>query len=235
MKKRNQIYLTKSGGSVELKGVILGVNLPHMTFYSKTKVNTRELNKKALDGKIYGILSIYEKDMITDLQRKHFYALCKDYEIYTGVPLEAAESWFKYRFMLKADLDDFPSLARNGMKKSVASELLEFVITYMIQNDIPFRKQQFYLTMDQNRMLYGLTMKRLCWVCGKPSSDIHHATNLVGMGRNRHTHDHAKSGFMCLCRNHHQEVHQIGLTAFREKHHVAEIKLSEEDIKELKL
>lgn len=218
---------------MEIKGVIQHAESDRITIKAKDNINIKDLRKNTINGNIFAIVDVYERDTITELQRKHFFALCGDYEIYTGVPLEAATSLFKVKFMQEAGLDELPSLARNRMKKSTASELLEFMITYMIQNDIPFRKQQFYLTTDQNKMLYALTMKRLCWVCGKPHSDLHHATNLVGMGRKRSRHEHAQSKFMCLCRQHHQEVHQLGLSEFREKHHLKEIKLNKDDLKGL--
>lgn len=218
---------------MEIKGVIQHAESDRITIKAKDNINIQDLRKNTINGNIFAIVDVYERDTITELQRKHFFALCGDYEMYTGVPLEAVTSWFKVKFMQEAGLDELPSLARNRMKKSTASELLEFMITYMIQNDVPFRKQQFYLTTDQNKMLYALTMKRLCWVCGKPHSDLHHATNLVGMGGKRNRHEHVNSKFMCLCRQHHNAVHQIGLNEFREKHHLKEIKLNRDDLKEL--
>lgn len=218
---------------MEIKGVIQHAESDRITIKAKDNINIQDLRKNTINGNIFAIVDVYERDTITELQRKHFFALCGDYELYTGVPLEAVTSLFKVKFMQEAGLDELPSLARNRMKKSTASELLEFMITYMIQNDVPFRKQQFYLTTDQNKMLYALTMKRLCWVCGKPHSDLHHATNLVGMGGKRSRHEHTQSKFMCLCRQHHNAVHQIGLSEFREKHHLKEIKLDRDDLKTL--
>ena len=218
---------------MEIKGVIQHAESDRITIKTKDSVNVQELREHTINGHIYALVDVYERDTITELQRKHFFALCGDYEMYTGVPIEAVTSWFKVKFMQEAGLDELPSLARNHMKKSTASELLEFMITYMIQNNIPFRKQQFYLTTDQNKMLYALTMKRLCWVCGKPHSDLHHATNLVGMGGKRSRHEHIQSKFMCLCRQHHEFIHRIVLQEFKKKYHLIEIKLSHEDLKEL--
>ena len=50
-------------------------------------------------GKYWAVVDTYEQDKITDDQRKHVYALFKDYEEYTGVPLDATEAYFKYQFM----------------------------------------------------------------------------------------------------------------------------------------
>lgn len=218
---------------MEINGVVKSANNDELTLKIKDGVNVSELKKHAVNGNIYGYFEVYEKDTMTDLQRRHFYALMRDYETYTGVPLEHAESWFKYQFMQEEALSELPSLARNQMKKKEATKLLTFVITYMIQNDIPFQKQQFYLTLDQSKMLFALIMKRLCFVCGKPHSDIHHATNLVGQSNNRKTHDHWNSTYMSLCRRDHNVVHELGLTEFMKKYFVKPVKLNKDQLKEL--
>lgn len=184
-------------------------------------------------GKYWAVVDTYEQDKITDDQRKHIYALFKDYEEYTGVPLDAVEAKFKYDFMVDFDLSEFPSLSRNAMSMTLASEFISYLIDYYIQNDVPFRKQQFYLTTDTSKMLYALTMKRVCWVTGRQNADIHHAENLVAMGRDRNKVDHTKSTFMCLSREAHIEIHQIGLKEFCQKYHVKPIKLKGHDLKQL--
>lgn len=167
-------------------------------------------------------------------QRKHFYALMGDYEEYTGTPLDAAESWFKYKFMQDHELDELPSLRNNAMAMRTTSELISDAIDYFIENGIPFQKQNFYQTTDISKMLFALTIKRLCWVCGKPNSDLAHV-EAVGAGRNRRKIDHSKHHFMCLCREHHQEQHSVGLVYFMQKHHFKPIKLSVDNLKELKI
>ena len=134
--------------------------------------------------------------------------------------------------MLEEGSDTFPSLAVGAMDKTTAGKLLEYVIHFCIANDIPFRKQQFYLTTDASHMLYALTMKRLCVVCGKPNSEIHHV-DAVGMGRDRSKYDHAQSRFLCLCRSHHTETHQIGGQEFMSKYHVKPVKLDKEDLEKI--
>lgn len=220
---------------MEIKGIVLSADGNELVIRANSEIDIKELLKSEQNGHVFGIFETYEKDTITDLQRKHFYALMGDYEEYTGVPLDSAESYFKYNFMIEKDLDLFPSLARNQMKKQRASDLLEYVITFFIQNDVPFRKQQWYLTTDASRILFALTMKRLCWVCGKEHSDIHHATNLVGMGNDRKQHDHWNSTYMSLCREHHNEAHSMGLIDFCRKHIVKPVRLSVEHLKELRL
>src|SRR5699024_2217342 len=103
----------------------------------------------------------------------------------------------------------------------------------MIRYEIPFRKQQFYLTVDMSSMWFALTIKGSCWSAVKLNAEINQATSLVGMGRDRNKHNHLERTFMALSREAHNEIHNIGLTEFMKKYHVRPIKLSKENLKEL--
>lgn len=195
-------------------------------------LDVETVRKQAFAGKYYVTVEVFEKDSITSEQRKHLYALFGDVAEYIGLPLDAVEAERKYQFMQDELMDEFPSLANNQMNKMTASKFIEHTILYCINNGVPFRKQKFYLTTDTSKMLFSLLMKKLCWICGKPGSDLAHA-EAVGAGRNRNKIDHSKHHFLCLCRIHHQEQHQIGLTEFCELHHVRPIKLTKENLKEL--
>ncbi len=196
------------------------------------ELDINEAVKRRYNGKYFAVLDIYDPDTITDLQRKHYFALIGDYSEYTGVPLDATDAYFKFKFMQEEDLDELPSVGRGRMDKTTATKLLEYLITYFIQHDIPFRKQQFYLTTDASKMIFALTMKRLCVVCGRPNSDIHHV-DAIGAGANRKTHDHSKHEFLALCREHHNESHTLGQQSFMSKYHIKPIKLSQDNLKQL--
>ena len=139
----------------------------------------------------------------------------------------------KYLYMVENDVTKEPSMARNKMKRSEAAKLIQVIIDYCLDNDIPFRKQRWYETIDVSKMNFSLIMKRMCNVCGKPHSDIHHATNLVGMGNKRANHNHVDSTYLCLCREHHISAHSMGLEEFCQRHHLKPIKLTEENLKEI--
>lgn len=217
---------------MEFRAEIIKQNGNEITLRMIDELDYHSLMQSAYNGRYFAILDTYEQEKITDDQRKHIFALLKDYEEYTGVPLDATEAYFKYNFMVDHDLDDLPSLARNKMSMEQAGEFIADLIDYYISNGIPFRKQRFYLTTDISRMLYGLTMNRICWICGEQNSDIAHY-EAVGAGRDRKKIDHSKHHFMCLCRNHHQEQHNIGVETFLKKYHIYPIKLKEHDIKRL--
>jgi len=219
---------------MKIEGVIKKANEREIVIRTKQDISLKELKQLKLKNNFYTVTEIVEPNSITRLQQRHFYALLGDYEEYTGVPLESAESYFKVQFMLNEGMDELPSVGLNRMTKTQAIKLLTFMIEYFIENGIPFRKQQFYLTLDTSRMLFALTLKRLCVVCGKPNSDIHHVT-AIGMGANRKTHDHSQHDFLALCRTHHSESHTIGQKEFMKKYYVKPIKLNKEHINELNI
>ena len=136
------------------------------------RLDVETVKKQAVNGKYYVNVEVFEKDSITDAQRKHLYALFGDIAEYIGLPLDAVEAERKYRFMLDEVLPELPSLGYNKMKKTTASNFIEHTIMYCIDNDIPFRKENWYLDQATSKMLFALTMKRICWVCGAEKSEI---------------------------------------------------------------
>ena len=186
-------------------------------------VNWFDVNKKA-SGKI--IVEIEEKDDISNQQRRLLYALWRDYEIYTGTPLDAAEAWFKYQYMLERNLDTFPSLSRGAMTKDMATDFITYTLEYYLNNGIPFAQQDWYKGADLNRVCYAMLMNRVCFVCGKEHSDIHHLDgSTVGMGNKREEVNHIGRMVVCLCRNHHQKMH-MSEEKFMADHHFVPIKVT---------
>ena len=197
-------------------------------------LDVETVKKQAYKGKYYVTVDVFEKDSITSEQRKHLYALFGDIAEYIGLPLDAVEAERKYQFMQDEFMDEFPSLANNQMKKTVASKFIEHTIMYCIDNDIPFRKENWYLDQATSKMLFALTMKRICWVCGTKRSQLAHY-EAVGLGRNRNKVDHTKHHFMCLCHGCHTKQHQMGINHFIKLHHIKPIKLQAEHLKQLNI
>lgn len=212
---------------MEFKGKLESYGENQMVIAIPDGFDIKEIMRKSADGEL--VVDFYEKDTITDLQRKHYWALVGDIEAYTGYTSDVIDSLLRVKFMKANNLDEYPSIKRNQMKKTTASELLEYVIDLCIKEGIPFRKQQFYLTIDTSKMLYALTLKRLCWICGKPHSEIHHVNgSTIGMGNDRTKVNHVGRYVMCLCTKHHGEIHPALEKVFYKKHQISPIKLSKE-------
>ena len=197
------------------------------------ELTDEEVERYKIGDRLFAVVELFDPDSITNEQRRHIYALLGDFSDYTGYTLESVESLFKVKFMHFEMMDELPSFGTNRMTKTMAGKFIEYLIIWYIQNGIPFRKDQIYLPRESSNYIYWATITRHCVICGKPQSDIHHATNLVGRGRNRKTHDHWNSTFLALCREHHNTVHAMGLTEFMKKYVVKPIKLNRKELKEL--
>lgn len=214
-----------------MKAKVIKISGNKVTFEFDEEVYINTLSRDK-EGFINAEIQFDDDRFISADQRKHFYALVGDVSEYMGNPIDATEAWLKYRFMNEKSLDEFPSLAREAMSREMASDLIEFVVLWCIHEGVPFRKQQWYLSTDDSKVLYALTQKRLCAVCGKPNADIHHI-NAIGAGRNRKTIDHGSHKFLALCREHHNESHAIGQKTFMDKYLLKPVKLIDEDLKKL--
>ena len=194
-------------------------------------VNWYEVNKKA-SGAI--VVDIEEKDHISNEQRRLLYALWRDYEIYTGTPLDAVEAWFKYQYMLERNLDHLPSLSRGAMTKDMATDFITYTLEYYLNNGIPFAQQNWYKGAHIDRVCYAMLMNRICFACGKEKSDVHHLNgSTIGMGGNRNKVNHVGRLVVCLCRKHHGAMHQVGEKEYMDKHVFVPIKLGEKEVKRL--
>ena len=138
-------------------------------------INWHEVNAKATGR---AVLYIEERDKISDEQRKLLFALWRDYESYTGVPIDAVEAWFKYQYMLHADLDRLPSVSRGRMSKHLATDFITFTLEYYLNNGIPFAQADWYKGADVARVCYAMLMKRICFGCGKEHANV---TNLAAI------------------------------------------------------
>lgn len=218
---------------MEYTGNLKAVKGRLVTFELLDDLDIAEVKRNAGNEQITANIEFHNKDMITDDQRKKIFALVNDICEYTGYVNDEMYIKMKFYYMAYSGCDVF-SISRNGVTKEFASRFIEFIIEWCFQMDIPFLNREYHLSSDESRTLFIYLKYRSCFVCGRQHSDVAHV-EAVGMGRNRKTIDHSKHHFMCLCRQHHQEQHQIGIETFLKKHHLATIKLNKQQIKDLKI
>ncbi len=214
-----------------MKAKLIQISGNKLTFELDDNVYLPTLERDAR-GYINATITFDDSRFISADQRKHIFALCKDYAQFVGYMQRDIVEYYLFNFAELAGLNDMPSLAAEKMSRETASDLIDFIITDMIQNEIPFSEEQWYLTRENSKFLFALTMKRQCWLCGKFNSDIAHV-EAVGMGRKRDKVDHTKHHIMCLCREHHNLQHTMGIESFCELHVVKPIKLNIDQMKGL--
>lgn len=186
--------------------------------------------RRLSDGQMQVSGIVLDKRSITHEQRALIFALFNDAAEHTGHPPEWWEQTFKVMFASEVG-DERLSLSANKMTQVKAGRFIEYIISFLLSEEIPFRFQEFHLAGDVSRILFLYIKHRVCFICGEPYSDYAHYET-VGMGRDRKTIDHSENRFMCLCRKHHSEQHQIGINTFLKKYHIAPIKLKPEQVAE---
>lgn len=167
-------------------------------------------------------------------QRRLFFALISDIVKWYGDPIhDFLKDLFYTQFEIMHD-GKVISLS-DDTKSSVtdANELLDCVIDFMFEWNVEFKQGYELLTKQESFYLYQCCRHRRCFKCGE-HADIHHV-DVIGNGLNRTSVDHTKRHLMALCRKHHDEIGQIGPTAFSKKYHlpVTGIKLDVETLKKI--
>lgn len=108
---------------------------------------------------------------------------------------------------------------------SAARAFITMLVEIIIEYGIPTKEPLYGLCDDIHRYVYACLMNKKCAVCGR-KTELHHYDH-VGMGRNRHEIDHLGMRAYPLCREHHDEIHQIGERAFDAKYHLEPIEIDE--------
>lgn len=178
-----------------------------------------------------GELTIDDNRHISRDQQKKIFALIDDLCNYTGDEPKRWENEFKWRVQVTFGLDEF-SLSNCSM--TVGNYMILTILDFLFAENIPFRTK-LWDSLPQDFPRQRLALKnRTCVICGRPHADLAHY-KAVGMGRNRHKIDERKMYFMTLCREHHQEQHNIGIKEFMQKYHLKPLRLSDEDIIRFKI
>ena len=163
-------------------------------------------------------VEIQDGKRITVKQRKKIFALVNDIEGHTGQPRD----WLRLMFQ------DYVSLIKGYSKRlslsdctrKQAGELIDVILEWVFQNDIPLNYKTSDLMKQDQTFLYLATVHRKCVICGKYGELAHY--HAVGRGRNRRKIDHTDNKVLALCREHHQMQHDMGMDSFNAKYHLTD-------------
>lgn len=108
---------------------------------------------------------------------------------------------------------------------STARAFITMLVEIILEYGVPTREPLYQLADDVQKYAYACLIHKKCAVCGK-KADLHHV-DAVGMGFNRNEKPQIGNLVLPLCREHHQEWHSIGNTAFSEKYHLEPVQLDE--------
>ena len=139
--------------------------------------------------------------------RRHFYAA---YEYYNGL-----------------DFGDF-SLSNGKGTKTDTNQFINMLLDYAAIHDISLSVKPLNELEPQeiSRWEYRCLMEKMCVVCGKKPSDLHHL-DTVGSGMNRQHTNHLGHRAVQLCREHHNLAHSLGIETFMKRFKINGIKIDE--------
>lgn len=153
---------------------------------------------------------------ITGKQRRKIFAMVRDIYDYYGQPMD----YLRYMFQKQLEfLNGYEPISLSNCKRRQASELIELILDFVFDNNIPMRIATSNLMTNDRYFLYKSTINRTCVICGAPNSDLAHY-QAVGRGRNRNKINHYGNKVLALCRKHHNQQHDMGMSSFNKLHHL---------------
>lgn len=196
-------YISKTNGSI----VLHGFSLPKADDMFLDTGERLEVN-----------ISLVDSRMITDKQRRYIFALLGDFCDWTGEDPE------KLRSIIMSAYERTKGVDRGSLtmySESEASELIDSITEYLISKGfIDVNRAKEYDYRYDSRQTKLMALNRVCCICGRHHSDIHHVDQ-IGTRGNRNKISHIGLRALPLCREHHTEAHITPKQEFLEKHHLS--------------
>jgi len=154
---------------------------------------------------------------LSDRQRKCCYAMLRDISDWSGHELDDLKDHFKLDFIARME-EDMELFSLSNARMSVVAAFQSYLARFIVSNDVPTRLPMLDYVDDIDDYVYQCVIHKKCPVCGR-RAELHHI-DAVGMGRDREEIIHEGLEVMSLCREHHQEIHVLGLAAFLKRYHL---------------
>lgn len=164
------------------------------------------------------LVRLYDSRKITDDQRRMAHALIGEIADWAGEEPEVVKKQMKLTFKVRKYREMLDELSLSDCEQSTASEFIRFLVEIVVEYGVPTHRPLIELCEDVEHAIYACLMQKACIVCGR-KAELHHVDQ-VGMGGDRTAVDHIGRRCLPLCRDHHDEYHRIGATAFADKYHV---------------
>ncbi|MGM0155770.1 hypothetical protein IGI47_000012 [Enterococcus sp. AZ191] len=176
---------------------------------------------------VLGVLKLPDPRRFSEAQRLLYWALLGDIHRWSGTSTSQLNDYFKEEYVIQYFTEI--SVADNS-DASVAevNNLIEMVLDFMFEWNVPFPRSYEILPKHEQFYHYQCCKHRKCVICGQSGADIHHL-EAVG-NRKRSQVDHRKFPLTALCRKHHNEAHNMGVTQFMNKYQIHPIYLNSADL-----
>lgn len=169
---------------------------------------------------------------ITADQRKKIFATIRDIALYTGDIPEQMKEFLKFDYCGEVG-EEYFSLSDCSL--DTAREFINYLIEFILRNDIPLSSIALERTDDISSYLYYCIKYKKCCITGKPA-EIHHVEgSRIGMGGNRKTASNVGRELMALNRDWHTRVHAEGEEAIFKAYKIYGITLDRRTLAELEI
>lgn len=214
---------------------ITNVDGDKVTLQLKESLNIERLKTifDGYDGERQAEIFIKDPRGFTVEQRKFFFALLNDIYKETGLSIDEMKDYI-YSMFRYATGDNISLSNQSVSTVDDVSYLTNLVLDFIFEHDIPFKDGYEVPPQNIQYFFYKCVTNRTCCICGKKNADIDHFDKALGR-RKRKEVNHTEFTFAALCRTHHTEKHQMGITEFKNKYHVIGIKLNQNEIKKLRI
>lgn len=168
-------------------------------------------------------------------QRKFAFALLHDiwWSQVGGYWIETPETvkqhfYAMYEYYNSLDFGEFSLSAAKGTKTDT-NQFINMLLDYAAIHDISLSVKPLNELEPQEiaRWEYRCLLDKRCVICGKSHADLAHVDSVGANGGNRQKINHLGLRAMSLCREHHQEQHNIGIQSFMNNYHLNGIKIDE--------
>ena len=175
-----------------------------------------------------------DENGVSAQQRKFAFALLHDiwWSQVGGYWIETPETvkqhfYAMYEYYNSLDFGEFSLSAAKGTKTDT-NQFINMLLDYAAIHDISLSVKPLNELEPQEiaRWEYRCLMEKMCVVCGKKPSDLHHL-DTVGSGVNRQHTNHLGHRAVQLCREHHNLAHSLGIETFMQRFKINGIKIDE--------
>jgi len=175
-----------------------------------------------------------DENGVSAQQRKFAFALLHDiwWSQVGGYWIETPETvkqhfYAMYEYYNSLDFGEFSLSAAKGTKTDT-NQFINMLLDYAAIHDISLSVKPLNELEPQeiSKWEYRCLMEKMCVVCGKKPSDLHHL-DTVGSGMNRQHTNHLGHRAVQLCREHHNLAHSLGIETFMQRFKINGIKIDE--------
>jgi hypothetical protein len=163
-------------------------------------------------GNVCDVLML-DKRQITNRQRWKIYATFGDIAAWSGCRNDDIKNLMKRHFLDDAAEDKgYSWFSLSDCSVELARDFMDWMVDWCFDNRVPTVDTMLHRCADIERYLWTCLKHRRCAICNNDGEEHH--VDVIGMGNNRKKVDDSNHRKICLCREHHDQAHNMGWPQF---------------------